>query len=1225
MSSALGEGGGGSIDERGLGPALVAAFAGGGEMGGRIRDLDWSGLPLGTPDGWSPAFRAALGMMLASQAQIIMFWGDDYRAFYNDAYVPIVGSKHPHLIGEPGRRLWPEIWQFLEPIFAGVRRMGQAYHGRDHPFLLDRHGYLEETYFDISYDPLREDDGSLAGIYCIVSETTGRVLGERRLRALTELAGRLGEATTVAELGSAASAVLDGYRDDLPFTLLYLADDRSRGALAGCSGVDRALVEEGHLPEPVAAVLAGQPARPADATDFLRTVPELADRRALVLPVSDATGPVGVLVVGVSRRLALSQDYRNFLDLVAAQISSALSNQRAYEQERARSAELAALDRAKTAFFANVSHEFRTPLTLLLGPIEDALAEPDLAPPLRERLAMMHRNALRLLKLVNTLLDFARLESGRLEATFRPTDLAEYTAGLAGTFRSATERVGLRLEVDVAPLPEPVYVDRDMWEKIVFNLLSNALKFTFDGTVTVRVRERHGRAQLQVADTGVGVPPHELPHIFERFHRASGRRGRSHEGTGIGLSLVNELVKMHGGSIDVASRVDEGSVFTVLLPLGAAHLPCDQIVENDTASTPSDNARMYADEVGQWAAPADSSRPGSGSTDAATGRGARRFGRILLADDNADLRDHVSRLLSPYWDVVGVGDGAAALDAAFSSPFDLVLTDVMMPGLDGFGLVSALRADPRTRHLPIVMISARAGEEAAVAGLSAGVDDYLVKPFSGRELVARVRSNVELGQLRGQIIRQMRALADTAVAVNTVRSTGDVVRVAAQHARALVRAARVLAKVPGARFEADDSGDLQPAEPATVVPLVGTDGGQLGELNVWPRGELRPDAAEALAQLARLVGLRLENAQLYEAEHRIASTLQHSLLPRSTPQVPGAVVVSRYLAGTAEAEVGGDWYDVIPVGAGELVLVIGDVVGKGVAAAAAMGQLRNALRAYVLEDFGPAEALTRLNRLVGTAGQSSYATVLCMRFDPATRQISYASAGHPPPLLVSPDGATHFLHSTALGPPIGALPTITYDTVEDRVEPGARLLLYTDGLVEDRRQGIDASLAQLKRDAGTSSEHLDDLVAVILDRVVHRPRRDDIAILALEVTELDRFTMSLPAEPTRLSRLRKRLEEFLSAHQVAETDIFDLTVAVSEAAANAIEHPVDPRRDVVDVEVSIDNEAVVATVRDSGRWRAATNGGNRGRGLALIGALAEVSVTRSADGTAVSFRRRLSR
>ncbi|HEX2772303.1 MAG TPA: ATP-binding protein, partial [Micromonosporaceae bacterium] len=728
MGSALAGDCGGPPGNRGLAPALAAAFAGGGEMGRRIRDLDWSEIPLGPPDRWTPTFRSALSMMLTSQAQIVLFWGDDYRAFYNDAYLPTIGSKHPHGIGQPAHLHWAEVWDVLEPLLAGVRRTGQAYHGQDHPFLLDRYGYLEETYFDISYDPIREDDGSLAGIYCIVSETTGRVKGERRLRALTDLAGRLGDAVTGAEFGQAVADVLDGYRDDLPFTLLYLPDGSGGVALAGCSGVDEmSLVERNDLAESVRDVLAGEPGGAADVGGFLHAAPDLAAPHALVLPVTGATGPVGVLVAGVSRRLPLNEDYRNFLDLIAAQIAGAVSSQRAYEQEQARAAELAALDRAKTEFFTNVSHEFRTPLTLLLGPIEDALGDSDLPPAMIDRLTMMHRNALRLLKMVNTLLDFARLEAGRLHATYRPTDLAEYTAGLASTFRSATERMGLRLDVDVTPLSGPVYVDRDMWEKIVFNLLSNALKFTFQGTVSVRVAEVGGWAQVQVADTGVGVRPHELSHIFERFHQIDGERGRSYEGTGIGLSLVNELVQMHSGTIEVDSRVDEGSVFTVRLPLGSSHLPADQVV-NDPLELPvpgAKNARVFTEEITWW--PSPSQHPPAvapvptGITTATVptpvGSGFeddQRSGRILLADDNVDLRDHVSQLLSPYWDVVAVPDGVAALEAALQSPFDLVITDVMMPRLDGFVLVSRLRGDPRTHHLPIVMLTARAGEEAAV-------------------------------------------------------------------------------------------------------------------------------------------------------------------------------------------------------------------------------------------------------------------------------------------------------------------------------------------------------------------------------------------------------------------------------------------------------------------------------------------------------------------------------
>ncbi|MER7332444.1 MULTISPECIES: SpoIIE family protein phosphatase [unclassified Micromonospora] len=1195
-------------------PLLAAAFTAGGEMGERMRAFDWSTTPLGTPDRWPTALCAAVGMMLASSAQIVMFWGEDELAFYNDAYRPTIGGKHPDVLGRPARQHWAETWEVLGPLLEGVRRDRRSYRAEDHPFPLDRHGFLEETYFDVSYDPILGADGTVDGIFCIVNETTGRVLGERRLRLLAELGSELAEVGSTAALGRAAAAVFDRHRSDVPFALVHLPDDTGRLALAGRSGVDAAAVTT-PSPASLAEVAAGGVAATVAVTDLLARVPADATERALVLPVTAANETVGTLVVGLARRLPLTDEYRDFFDLVAAQVSRAVAKQQAYEQQRARAAELAALDRAKTSFFANISHEFRTPLTLVLGPLEDLLADPALPEAYTDRLTTMHRNALRLLKLVNTVLDFSRLESGRLAAHYQPTDLADYTSRLASTFRSATQRAGLRLVVDCPPLPAPVFVDRDMWEKIVLNLVSNAVKFTFDGEIRVRVRAVDGTARLEVADTGVGIVAEELPQVFERFHRVPGARSRTHEGTGIGLALVRELVEMHGGEVAVSSRVDEGSTFTVTVPFGTGHLPPERVADaGSPAAVEPARVDLYVAETALWADAA-----GAGATRAA---GSGAAGRILVADDNADLREHVIRLLSPSWEVVAVTDGVEALRLAVDGAFDLVLTDVMMPRLDGFGLVAALRADARTRHVPIVLLSARAGSAEAVAGLSAGADDYLTKPFSGQELIARVRANVELGQLRGQIIRRLRALADAAVAVNTARSTADVLQVAARHALSLAEAARVVVSATGMRFEADGGGPAS-AEPSFVLPLTGTVGEQLGELRVWrPDGDGVHTDEAALTQLARLVGVRLENAQLYEAEHRIATTLQHSLLPRSLPQLPGAVVASRYLPGSADVEVGGDWYDVIALCDDELVLAIGDVVGKGVRAAAAMGQLRNALRAYVLEGFDPGESLTRLNRLVGTTEGRSFATVVCLWFSPRTGRLRYASAGHPSPLLIRGDDVA-FLHDRALGPPVGAIPDTSYRTVEGELTAGSRLLLYTDGLIEDRQLDIDDALARLRQDAATPGEHVADVIDAVVRRIAGRPLRDDVAVLALEAAELNRFALRLPADPTRLSVLRKRLEDFLVAHRVNETDLFDLTVAISEAAANAIEHPVDPAESTIRVEVVIEDRTVVATVRDSGRWRESTGSGFRGRGLALIEALGELSVARTPEGTEVTLRRRL--
>jgi signal transduction histidine kinase len=470
----------------------------------------------------------------------------------------------------------------------------------------------------------------------------------------------------------------------------------------------------------------------------------------------------GVLVTGVSPRRALDDEYRGFFELVAGHSAGAIADARAYEAERRRAEALAELDRAKTAFFSNVSHEFRTPLTLMLGPLEDLRGAPAVPADVRERLDLIQRNGVRLLKLVNALLDFSRIEAGRVEAVYEPTDLAAYTAELASVFRSAVERAGLRLVIQCRPLSAPVYVDRAMWEKVVLNLLSNAFKFTFEGEITVSVSQAADHALLEVRDTGIGIPAAELPHVFERFHRVRGARGRAHEGTGIGLALVQELIRLHGGTVTATSEPGTGTTFTVAIPTGAGHLPAERVgIERAPASTAL-GATSYVDEALRWLpdeVPAEPFLPSPGLL--TSPRGAR----VLLADDNADMREYVRRLLGRHWTVETVADGETALAAARERPPDLILTDVMMPVLDGFGLLRELRADPRTRTVPVILLSARAGEESRVEGLDAGADDYLIKPFSARELVARVNAHLELARLRRDVVaREREARADAEAA-----------------------------------------------------------------------------------------------------------------------------------------------------------------------------------------------------------------------------------------------------------------------------------------------------------------------------------------------------------------------------------------------------------------------------------------------------------------------------
>jgi signal transduction histidine kinase len=424
---------------------------------------------------------------------------------------------------------------------------------------------------------------------------------------------------------------------------------------------------------------------------------------------------------------------------------------------------LGELDRAKTAFFGNVSHEFRTPLTLILSPVERARAAPHAALA-GDDLEAVHRNALRLLQLVNSLLDFSRIESGTHLPTFAPVDLGRLTGGLVGAFQSLFDDAGLRLVSECPPLPGPVYVDTAHWEKVVMNLVSNAFKFTFDGEVKVSLRWLDDHVELVVADTGTGIPQQELHRIFDRFHRVEGARGRSFEGTGIGLSLVRELVRMHGGVLSVTSEVGQGSTFVVRVPTGHAHLPADRVVSSPRpTNAPEMSAQVQ--EAKQWLragrAPRSSNAPPLRDSNAPL----EPRGRILVAEDNADMREYLDRLLSEYWETELFPNGKLALERALASPPDLVLSDVMMPEMGGTQLLAALRKNPRTRTIPVIFISARAGEEARLSGLETGADDYLVKPFAAREVLTRVRTHLEMAKARRASVDAAQALADMRAAL----------------------------------------------------------------------------------------------------------------------------------------------------------------------------------------------------------------------------------------------------------------------------------------------------------------------------------------------------------------------------------------------------------------------------------------------------------------------------
>jgi signal transduction histidine kinase len=723
------------------GSVAPSFLAGGGELGALIRAYDWSRTALGAPDTWPQGLKIAIRIMLTSRQPIWIGWGDELLYFYNDPYKAIIGGKHPVALGQPTRVVWREIWPDIEPLLNTALTGAEGIFVEQKLLIMERNGFPEETYYTFSYSPIPGDDGEPGGIICANSDDTMRVVGERQLALLKELAAASPDGRDWREACELSARALRTNAQDLPFALLYAAEPGGDTVtLVGASGI-----EPGHpgAPEsmridddarwPLADVLKLQvPHMVRGLTQRFGTqLPagpwHIAPEQAVILPVSPGseTTHAVALVAGLNPCRLYDNAYRSFLNLAAGQIGAAIGYAQAYQEERRRAEALAEIDRAKTTFFSNISHEFRTPLTLMLGPLEELLAKPQLAVSADSRkpgadvddralIEITHRNGLRLLKLVNALLDFSRIEAGRMQIATQPTDIASFTAELASLFQSAIEAAGLRLEVEIPSSPVIVQLDREMWEKVVMNLLSNAYKFTFFGTIGVAVRALEGGGvEVSVTDSGIGVAQEEVPRLFERFHRVAGAPGRSVEGSGIGLAMVQELVKLHGGTVRVDSKLGEGACFTVALPRGAM-LPSTS--DDAVHASMSRHARSYVDAALRWSpeneilvetpvsvsASASSNVPG----EPASGVSSAPAARLLVVDDNADLREYMSRILrAAGHDVRLAADGEAALEAARAEPPDLVLSDVMMPRLDGFGLLRELRADPLLCDTPVLMLS----------------------------------------------------------------------------------------------------------------------------------------------------------------------------------------------------------------------------------------------------------------------------------------------------------------------------------------------------------------------------------------------------------------------------------------------------------------------------------------------------------------------------------------
>jgi signal transduction histidine kinase/DNA-binding response OmpR family regulator len=405
-----------------------------------------------------------------------------------------------------------------------------------------------------------------------------------------------------------------------------------------------------------------------------------------------------------------------------------------YEMSKFEAAKLHELDELKSRFFANISHEFRTPLTLILGPVKRMrdTTEDDQA---REDLGLVHRNATRLLELVNQLLDLSRLESGTMQLRAAPENIIPLLKGLLQSFCSYAERKNISMAFASSAEDLVVYFDREKLQKIITNILSNAFKFTPQGgRVELSVTRDAQSVSVRISDTGIGIPAGEIPRIFDRFYQVDSSHAGEQEGTGIGLSLTRELVELHKGTIAVESEEGRGTTFTVELPLGKAHLTAGEVCTPEEAQKGKDD-----EAVAPPALVHDSERARSGDVLRDTLSEPKRPA-LLIVEDNGDVRQYIRRDLEGEYDISEAKDGAVGWSTSLEKMPDIIVSDVMMPGLDGFALCAKLKGDERTSHIPIILLTAKASSRDKIEGLETGADDYIMKPFEPAELRARLRN-----------------------------------------------------------------------------------------------------------------------------------------------------------------------------------------------------------------------------------------------------------------------------------------------------------------------------------------------------------------------------------------------------------------------------------------------------------------------------------------------------
>ncbi|RIB30871.1 hypothetical protein C2G38_2237969 [Gigaspora rosea] len=774
-----------------------------------VYNFDWSSTPLGPMDTWDPALKNATNICLKNEFPTCIYLDPpNWLILYNKA------------LGRPVKDVWPERYEaHMGLAFNRVTTTGKGLYYNDRLSMLKRDGYDEKVYFSHTYSPIFKSDGTIGALWCLVQETTHKVLNTRRLKLLGEF-GHF--SSNIESLESACHIITKALRnnEDIPYTLIYFVKHKlnasSESLIAHLMATtfdsdDKEKIKfPDYLPKSHETIDLAKDAnksyntyielkRSAATYSFLkcdswpiylvfkegRNVKVLLndESQAVLFPIKislDKDHVLSVILIyGINRFRALDDRYMEFFNLVTNQIYALLQHGKSVEDEKNQTKILADMNCQKITFFQGISHELKTPLTLMLSPLDDVINKCIQEPLLMSHLQIIRRNAHRLLKLINTLLQFSNIETSQLKAHYRETNIAEFTHELASDFISMAKTLGLNYNIDI-PNPDEfdldkIYLDRDLYETIVFNLCSNAFKHTWNGQITVRLypdykNEKKKVIVLEVSDTGVGIPESALPDIFQRFYRVESQGARSHEGTGIGLALVKELITLHGGDITVSSVVNQGTTFKCWFPVGCEHFLIDQM-ENQINNGRElyNNRQLYLEESSQWIKynkfnkfetqdveinqyPVDHQELDNINIDDDNISESDRKYKVLIVDDNNDMRDYLAELLNEF-DVYRACDGQDALQTlkTLRKLPDLIL-NVSMPNMDGYELLNVLRSNIKTQLIPVILLSAKASETSKIQGFDKGADDYLVKPFSTQELLCRIRANIECSILRRKIL-----------------------------------------------------------------------------------------------------------------------------------------------------------------------------------------------------------------------------------------------------------------------------------------------------------------------------------------------------------------------------------------------------------------------------------------------------------------------------------------